>query len=413
MPTNPAASVAHKNLHAILEVVREAGTVSRREVAQRTGLSPATVTRHVTELVDAGVVRLADARGDGQAGPGRPARALSLDPGFGRVLGVDVGEHTIRASVADFAGGALASKSVSSCAAQGRDASLARLLEAIDGALAMVGDGKEAPGLHASVIGVPGIVRVEDGCVVDAPNFPGWRDLPLRALLQERRALGVNVRVENDVNLAAVGESAHGAGRGHDSFVFVSIRRGIGAGLVLDGQLRRGHAGMAGEIGFMAFDAAFDHREAHGLGHLETRAGEQSLLDRAQASDPARWRRDGPDPADPSLRDLCLAAADGDSGAATILDEALRQYAVAVANIVSLLDPQLVIVGGDVAVIGETAVARIREGLHRLVPHAPILHAAALGEEAVLKGALHQANLDACVMVPGVIHPLATVGGTA
>ena len=80
---------------------------------------------------------------------------------------------------------------------------------------------------------------------------------------------------------------------------------------------------MAGEIGFMAFDAAFDHRKAHGLGHLETRAGEQTLLDRAQASDPTRWRRDGPDQADPSLRDLCLAAADGDSSAVAILDGGL------------------------------------------------------------------------------------------
>lgn len=407
MSTIAGESVAHHNLRRILKVVRELGEASRREVARRTGLSTPTVTRHVSELVEAGVLRSSANHERGPAGPGRPPRALRLDPSFGCVLGVDVGEHTIRASVIDFCGEVVVSMRAPSRARRGREASLDGLACAVRTALERADAG---PGgsreLLATAIGVPGIVDVDEGRVRDAPNFPGWQDLALRDLLRDRVGLGPHVRIDNDVNLATVGESAHGVGRGHQSFVFVSVRRGIGAGIVLGGQLMRGHAGMAGEIGFMAFAGDFDHRSAHGLGHLETIAGEQTLLERVQARDAVRWR--GEDDHDgPSLRDLCLAAAGGDAEAAAAVEGALEHYGVAIANIVSLLDPALVVIGGDLAVIGETAVARTREVLRRLVPHAPLLRSSVLGEDAALQGAVHQAHVDACAAVPGVIHPLA------
>lgn len=407
MSTITSESVAHQNLRSILETVLGAGAVSRSEIARRTGLSTPTVTRHVGELADAGVLRLTVGSNSSKSGPGRPARDVALEPGFGRVLGVDLGEHTIRLAVANFAREVLASRQCPSAARRGREASLNRLTEAIRNLLAEASSGSDpAQGLHTVVIGIPGIVKVEEGKVVDAPNFPGWRDLPLAAELRDRLSLDADVRIENDVNLAAVGEAARGAGEVHEDFVFVSIRRGIGAGIFLDGRLRRGRAGMAGEIGFMATSPDFDYRTAEGLGHLETVAGEQALVDRARRRDPRRWSQPPAEDDAISLRDLCLAARSGDETALAVLEPAFRHYGVAVANIVGLLDPELVVVGGDVTVIGDLAVERIRETLQHLVPHAPAVRPSLLGEDAALQGALHQAHLDAIGLVPSFVRPL-------
>lgn len=409
MSTLMGESVAHHNLRSILRVVQAHGAVSRRGVADETGLSTPTVTRHVNELVEAGVLRSAPAT-PAANGPGRPPRELELEPGFGFTLGVDVGEHTFRAAVADFAGATVAASRRPSAARRGREASLDRLAEAISEVLEAAGLASSAVRrrLHAAVVGVPGIVDVDDGRVLDAPNLPGWHDLALRDELRERLGLEVEPRIENDVNLAAVGEAYRGAGRGHRDFVFVSVRRGIGAGIFLDGRLQRGHAGMAGELGFMATSHEFDHRAYGGLGHLETSAGEQALLERVQNCNTSRSGVDE----EPSMRDICLAARDGDSAALEVLEDAFRRYGVAVANVVSILDPELVVLGGDVVLVGDAVVRRIREVLHRLVPHAPVLRSSVLGEDAALQGALQQAHMDACDLVPGVIHPLGR-GGTA
>lgn len=438
MPTlKGQTSVAHHNLRSIVHAVRGAESLSRREVARRTGLSTPTVTRHVIELVSAGVLRSGSPEHAENHGPGRPAEELELEPGYGRVLGVDVGEHTIRAAVADFAGRVVAESDRPTLGRKGGDASITQLVDAIDEVLAKANavsptvkgttenperagreirgrvaspthdvlhneDSRVDRGLLAVVIGVPGMVDSRRGVVLDAPNLQGWRELALATELRDRIGLEGAVRIENDVNLAAVGEAAHGAANGSRNFVFVSIRRGIGAGIFVDGGLLRGHAGMAGELGFMASEATFDYRSVDGLGHLETTAGEQNLLERAAAASPSRWSetRD-----DASIRDLCLAVRDGDASAAAIMDEAFQRYGVAVANIVSLLDPELVVVGGDITVIGATAVARIREVVHRMVPHAPDLRCSALGEHAALDGALHQAQLHACDALPRVIPP--------
>ena len=395
MPTlKGQTTVAHHNLRSILHAVQSARALSRRGVSSRTGLSTATVTRHVNELVAAGVLRSGAPAAAEQAGPGRPPEELVLEPRYGRVIGVDVGEHRIRVAVADFAGTVTARIDRSTCAREGREASLKQLSDAMTEAL----DG--TPEVLAAVVGVPGMVDVRTGVVIDAPNLHGWRELDLQRVIRDRLGLSGAVRIENDVNLAAVGEAARGAARGSQDFVFVSIRRGIGAGVFVEGRLLRGHAGMAGEMGFMASESSFDYRAANGLGHLETAAGEQRLLERATAIAPELWsaRVD-----EATMRDLCLAVREGHQAATAIMDEALQRYGVAVANIVGLLDPELVVIGGDIAVIGEIAVGRIGEVVDRLVPHAPVLRHSALGEEATLHGALHQAHMHACDTLPGVL----------
>jgi predicted NBD/HSP70 family sugar kinase len=386
---------ARQNVHNVIEVIRESRRISRRAIAEETGLSAPTVTRIVNELITTGAVRASDGAQHGKPGPGRPAGLVSLDPGHGFIVGADLGEHTIRVALGDITGSVLSTGRVASVAKEGGHLTFQNLVGAIDDALASLdfSPADSRPPIRGISVGVPGMVDRSGETVLDAPNIRGWREYPLKQLLQDRYPDAV-IRVENDVNFAALGESAFGVGKDYRDFVFVSFRQGIGAGLCIDGELYRGGTGMAGEIGFMAFDPRFSYSHSGGLGHLETLVGEQALLERAGPT--AFDNIDQSSSGEPSLRDLCLSARSGNQLARAVLESALGTYGVAVANIASLLSPELIVIGGDLTVVGDLAVASITETVARLTPHRPRLMASRLGEDAGLQGALNQAQVDAC-----------------
>jgi predicted NBD/HSP70 family sugar kinase len=389
---------ARQNVQRVIETIRRSRSLSRRAIARTTGLSAPTVTRIVNDLIAGGAVRASDAGTGGKSGPGRPAELISLEPGHGFIVGADVGEHTIRVALGDVTGNVLATKRVPSVAREGGHLTFQNLIGAIEEALATAesqGAIRSSRPVRGITVGVPGMVDREAEVVLDAPNIRGWRGYPLKRLLQERFPKAA-VRVENDVNMAAVGESAYGVGREYRDFVFVSFRQGIGAGVCINGELYRGGTGMAGEIGFMAFDSGFSYSQASGLGHLETLVGEQALLKRIGAAGLEGRNTDYSGQADPSLRDLCLSAKAGNAVACQALEQALEIYGVTVANITSLLSPELVVIGGDITVIGDLVVARISEIVNRLTPHRPRIVASLLGEDAGLQGAVHQAQVDTC-----------------
>ncbi|MEX2534419.1 MAG: ROK family transcriptional regulator [Trueperaceae bacterium] len=389
---------ARQNVQSVIETIRKSRSVNRRAIARETGLSAPTVTRIISDLLAAGVVRASDGEATGKSGPGRPAGLVSLEPNLGFIVGVDVGEHTIRVALGDLTGRIVATRRVPSVAREGGHLTFQNLIGAIEDALAEANGSRheDASPILGITVGVPGTVDRESEIVLDAPNIRRWRNYPLNQLLQERYPRA-SVRVENDVNMAAVGEAAFGVGRDYRDFVFVSFRQGIGAGIWLNGELYRGGTGMAGELGFMAFDPAFDYSQSAGLGYLETLFGEQALLERAGATAVAADEQDGK--SDPSLRDLCLAAKAGNVQAGEVLDHALLTYGTAISNIVSLLSPELIVLGGDLTVVGDLAVNRISETVDRLTPHRPRIMASLLGEDAGLQGAIHQAQVDTCALL--------------
>ena len=396
--------VKYQNLRRVVQALRASSGLTRRQIAGRTGLSVPTVNRNVNELLERGAVTMFDAKPSGQERPGRPAGLTALNPDYGLLVGADIGEHTVRVAVADFTGRVLDSAQLLTEAHEGGSHTLDNVITAIRELLA--GQREAAPAsngtppsdgrhlLRALTVGVPGTVDQASGTVLDAPNIAGWRDFPLGSLLQEQFP-GVTCRLENDVNTAAVGEAAYGRGPEQGDFVFVSFRRGIGAGIIHGGELFRGATGKAGEVGFMAFDAGFSYEDANGLGHLETLAGEPRLLQLAEEAGFDFARNGGGGPSF-SLRCLAHAAVEGDPVAKEVLNRALRFYGIAVANIVSLLDPELIVLGGDLTVVGEQGVEEIGRVLERLIPHAPRLTTSSLDEDAFLRGAVYQAHVDAC-----------------
>jgi DNA-binding Lrp family transcriptional regulator len=228
------------NERAVLEAIRSGAPISRAEIARRTGISKPTVSLALRALLGQGVVR------ETEPSPGRPhygAVFFEPVPEAALVLAVDVGTRFIRAALGDLAGNVRARRDVPFIGTE-LDSTIAAVASLCEELLES-GDGAR---LDGAVVGVPGVVDPIDGSVSLASNAAGIEGVKFAERLED--ALAVGVKLENDINLAALGEQWRGVARGVDDFLFLSIGTGMGAGLVLRRELHRGRNGAAGELDY-------------------------------------------------------------------------------------------------------------------------------------------------------------------
>ncbi|MDR5675949.1 MAG: ROK family protein [Armatimonadota bacterium] len=242
-------------------------------------------------------------------------------------------------------------------------------------------------------VAVPGPLSVREGVVFEPPNLKGWRDVPLRGMLEER--LGRPVVLENDANAAAVGEWWCGAGRGSRHLVYVTVSTGVGGGLVLDGRLYRGATDTAGEIGHVLVDPEGPVCSCGRRGHLEGIASGPAI---------ARWVHERIREGRPSVlatgrpfsaREVAEAAEAGDALAREAFERAGRYLGWTVAGLLNLLNPEVVVIGGGVARAGRWLFDPLREAAREASFERPWQAArivpAALGDRAGLVGAAYVA----------------------
>ncbi|MFI6154998.1 ROK family protein [Kitasatospora sp. NPDC051170] len=365
----------------LLELLRTGGGSSRAQLARDTGLSKPTVSAALAELERAGLVREA-----GLVAPerGRTAVLYEVEPGAGHVLGVDIGRARLRVAVADLAGTVVARRSVAN---RGRtadavaDAVVAAAREAIEEAGLTAGDV-----VHA-VIGTPGVWDEQRRGVRFATSLPGWG----RPGLFDRigAALGTEVSVANDANLAALGEYTLGAGRGSRMFAYLLVGTGLGVGVVRDGELLLGAHGALGEIGLVPLPPLpprpGEEGEERGPRTIEQEAAAgavvRAALDLGMEGTAGRV----------TAQRVFERARAGDAAARqAVLGEAERlAYAVAVLS--AVVDPDVVVLGGGLGASADLLLEPLEQALHRLTPLRPALAASLLGEDAVLLGAVSTA----------------------
>ena len=368
--------------------------MSRRTIANETGLSTPSVTRLVNELIEAGCLVVHDSTTAEGAGPGRPASVVKLNPGCAVVIGVDVGEHTIQAVLGDMSGDIKLTSRRPAEAEKGGEATIKNIVSAIEEILERhqsIAHGDDVP-LRAIAVGVPGTVDPVSSRVAKAPLINGWTDFDLMEHL-ESRFPDVKLQIVNDINAAAIGEYAHGVARGCDNFVFSSIRRGIGAGIFINGHLYQGHAGFAGEMGKMVFDSQFEFSHGNGLGYLESTCGEDPVVEQARKCGVVLPLEDSNQT---PLKALATAAMGGDAGAISILTSFTDCYSLAIANIASLLDPSIIVIGGDIHPAMQLVLKQLNTSIAQLIPSPPKVIGSSLGDQASLYGTLYQAHKDAC-----------------
>jgi predicted NBD/HSP70 family sugar kinase len=356
----------HLNERAVLEAIRGGAPISRAEIARRTGISKPTVSLALRALHAQGLVRETD------PDPTRPhygALFFEPVPEAALVLAVDIGTRFIRAALGDLGGNVLARRDVPFT---GNDlestiAIVAALCEEL------LDDGGRAR-LDGAVVGVPGVVDPVDGTVSLASNALGIEGARLAGRLTD--ALDVTAQIENDINLAALGEQWRGVARGVDDFLFLSIGTGMGAGLVLRGELHRGRNGAAGEL-----DYAFV-----GLG---PDADPCAAAVSAFAQEMARAHMGATSLLPPyEPRPIFAAARAGDPLARAIVAEEARRIALHVLPVAAVADVDLVGLGGGIGANGDLLLEPIRTHLANALPDPPRVEVSALGEAAVLTGAL-------------------------
>jgi predicted NBD/HSP70 family sugar kinase len=311
---------------AALALLGTRGPLGRAEIARLLGVSAATITQVTRELVERGlVVELDTAPSQG----GRPARLLGLSGVQARAIGAKVTNDHVAVVSVGFDG------EVRGQATYPFDPARPDALDALGHVLREVVAAEDGPVLGVG-IGLPGSVDAQDSGVVTAPTL-GWTAVPVGAAL--RRALGVPVLVENDVNTLAVAERLYGTGRGHRTFLVLTIGRGIGCGLVVDGSICRGAAGGAGEIGHVPVAEDGPVCECGNRACLEAVIGDAALRTRAVERGVI-----GPDDA---VAALAAAADAGDATAREIYREAGALLARTLAGVVHVLDPEVVVLLGE------------------------------------------------------------------
>ena len=357
MRTDLSFPQTNQSNQRVIEVIRAYREISRRRISSVSGLSVPSVTRLVNELVDSGYLKVNESMMVEGAGPGRPASFVSLNPSCGSVIGVDVGEHFIQVALGDMNGRILKESRMPTDAEQGGNVTCSKIVQAIDEVLASNDSSQTetAPPLRAITIGVPGTIDPVTSKIVIAPMINGWSDFDLKASLKDRLPQ-VSLRIENDINAAAIGEYAVGVAKDHNNFVFASMRGGIGAGIFIDGQLYRGNAGFAGELGKMVFDPDFHFSPTDGMGNLESICGESTVA--------ATLNERGIDlgagkSGQPTISSLSEAVAQGNPEAIEIFEAMLGHFGLAIANLASLLDPRVIVVGGDIHAIMELSLIHI------------------------------------------------------
>jgi predicted NBD/HSP70 family sugar kinase len=377
--TGSLESLRRLNRLRVIRALREEGQISRAEIARRTGLSRSTVSSLVADLQADGLVieRPEPGSAHGAQG-GRPPILLSFDASAGAAVGVDFGHSHVRVAVSDLASTILAERTRALDTDHDAQEGLEMAAELVVETLADAGVARET--VIGAGMGLPGPIDQGDGTVGSSAILPGW--IGMTAASELRGRLDIPVMVDNDANLGALAEAAFGAGRDAGDLVYLKVSSGIGAGLILNGRLYRGSSGLAGELGHVLVDPDGIVCRCGNRGCLETIAATSALVDclRPTHGD------------DFTVAAMLEAARNGDAACHKAITEAGRALGQVVATLLNVLNPEMLIVGGDLAAAGDLLLDGMREAVARAAlpetSRAAELVAGVLGERAQVLGAL-------------------------
>jgi glucokinase-like ROK family protein len=387
----PTTNLKNLNKHAIIDLIRfTPGGISRVELARRMNLTRAAITAIVDDLVAIHLV----IETEGHYPSGRKPIVLEINPARGRVVGVDMGASHLNIILADFSARGTAEIEIRLDINRGPHVCLAQMDELVRKLLHQ--NNVSLADVAAIGVGVPGPIVAEAGMVSGPPIMPGWDGYPIRDHLQG--AWGCPVTLNNDAELGAVGEWAYGAGRGERNLAYIKVGTGVGSGLLLDGQLYRGATGSAGEIGHITIDENGPVCTCGNRGCLEAFAGGGAIARKAVDSVRRKQRTqlselvENPDF---TAMDVMRAARHGDLVAQRIVSEAGTHLGTAIASMVNLFNPSMVVIGGSISQIGDLLLEPIRTAVLKrsLQPasRAVRISAALLGRRSCAMGAVVQA----------------------
>lgn len=366
------------NLSAILELIRRSNAISRTEIAQVLNISLPTVMRIIDELIAENLVL---PNGETEPSGGRPRSMLRFNGEDSVVLGVDLGGTKMYGAVADLTGNILHEITLVQHNTSGEESytTLVDLIEQL-ATLSQVTTRK----IRGIGVGAPGVTLHKEGIVTWAPSL-NWRDYPLKSRLSQH--FGLPVVVDNDVNLAALGELWFGLDDDDvQTMVLITIGTGIGAGIIIDGVLHRGSHEASGEVGYFLLGKHFLGKRYDKLGAFENIASGTGIAERATQALANQLSKDALSKL--TAEHVFDAFRRGESWAEPIVDETVDYLAMAIANISTLLDPDIIVLGGGVANSADILLDSILNRIAGTIPVQPKLGVSRLGRKAVALGTI-------------------------
>jgi len=366
--------VRKTNQRLILEIIRREGLISRADLSKTLLLSAPTISANIERLLKRNVLQEV---GSGDSRGGRPPILLKLNPEFGFVACVDLSSDRVRLALVDFTGGLLCQKSIPAVHLNGEEVLQAAIYEIH---LLIQSNSLDLKHLLIVSIATPGILDKATQKLHLVPQFEGWEDFPIVELTEQ--AFSCTILIKNDINTATLGEIHYGAGIGYQSLVYISVDTGVGAGIVLKGQLLEGVHGAAGEIGHMVHDPSSIRPRKRGLGNLEAAISVPMILREA-----TQWMRFASDDYLSQLQELSVQIENGNPGAETIMRKVALTVGYTIVNLHAVLDLETVIIGGAITTFGDLFLRIIRETVDALVPSPLNIVYSGLEHQSVIKGA--------------------------
>ena len=322
------------NRSTVLNTVKTFGPVSRVQIARRTGLSAATITAITNDLISSNLIFEKE---EGNSSGGRRPILLALNPRGGYVIGIKLAEDHLSAAITDLEATLLASLTVPLAGSRPETA-----LDSIEKIVhALLNEQQVSQHQFLGVgIGLAGIVDANHGVLCQSPIF-GWENIPVADRLRER--LGVPVYIDNDVNTLTMTELWFGRGQGIDHFLTITVGRGVGLGIVIDGKLYQGYSGGAGELGHTVIDPEGSECACGKRGCLETYVADPHLIRLANQD----YARLGMNVKLNDIEDLMQRVSQRDSIAQGVLARAGGVFGNSIANLINILVPQLIIISGE------------------------------------------------------------------
>ena len=365
------------NRSAVLDYLRIVKTSSRTEIADQLHLSLPSIARIIEQLIEYGLV-ISTGRKEQGRGRSRDLLALNVDENI--VIGIDLGGSHICGGLVNL-GGDILNEYRDSTIGGSAEENYQKLAAFLGMMLEQAGNLKSR--ILGITIGIPGILDNQAGLVKLAPGLL-WKDYPLLQKLEKITDLPINL--ENDVNLAALGELWFGAGQGVRDLVMVAIGTGIGAGIILDGKLHRGYSDASGEIGYILPGIRFLDNQYPSFGALESVASGKGIVDQAIR----KWSELHGSLKAPKMEavDVFQAARTGETWAVDVMSETIDYLSLALANVIVCLDPELVILGGGFSGSASMLLEPIKNRLTGVIPRLPRIEKSLLKDQAAILGAV-------------------------
>jgi glucokinase len=363
-------------LQNIFRAIADPGEISLQQLARTLGLKPLSLRGRIQPLVRK---RLLSYSGD--------HASIGVNRDFGHVVGIDVGASHLHLAFADFSGEILEDTTVKIRPEDGPRRMIDQIKQTVHNLARKAGRGR----LRAIAVGVPSSVDAEHGVVTFANNLPGWKAIHLGHELE--RDFRVRVFMENDANMAAIGEHWRGVARGVDNFVFIALGTGVGSGVFINGNLYRGRSGAAGEMFKMNIDWKTWDEDFQDTGQFENSVSGMGIAaeGRKALALPSHEETAGL----AQERDAYFvfeSFRQGSPQAPAVLENIFVMLGVGIANVVGILDPDLIVLGGGIAKgAPEFMLSIVEKVVHRIQPTPPPIKLSSLEDKAQTYGAIRSA----------------------